>query len=67
MKACYCHPTDALLLAGGPPASGLELVCWLIGKSSLIADGVALAQMHFDRGDMLACQWAIDGANAYTA
>jgi len=31
------------------------------------ADRVALAQMHFDRGDMLACQWAIDGANAYTA
>ena len=27
MKACCCHLTDALLLAGGPPASGLELVC----------------------------------------
>jgi hypothetical protein len=27
--------------------------------------GVALAQMHFDRGEMAACQTAIDGANAY--
>ena len=29
------------------------------------ADRVALAQMHFDRGDMIACQRAIDGVNAY--
>jgi hypothetical protein len=29
------------------------------------ADRVAMAQMHFDRGDMIACQRAIDGFNAY--
>ena len=28
-------------------------------------DRVALAKMQFDRGDMVACQAAIDGANAY--
>src|SRR5271170_5316455 len=27
MKACCCHLTDSHLLAGVPPASGLELVC----------------------------------------
>jgi hypothetical protein len=37
---------------------GTELCqCW--------ADRVALAKMQFERGDMVACQLAIDGANRY--
>ena len=37
---------------------GTELrQCW--------ADRVALAKMQFERGNMVACQLAIDGANRY--
>jgi hypothetical protein len=32
--------------------------CWI--------DRVLLAAMHFERGDMAACQAAIDSANAYS-
>jgi hypothetical protein len=32
----------------------------------MLGGPVALAQMHFERADMIACQAAIDSANAYS-
>jgi len=48
-------------------ALGIELTNAELGTElcNAWADRVALAQMHFDRGDMVACQRAIDGANPY--
>ena len=48
-------------------ALGIKLTNAELGTEicQALADRVALAQMHFEGGDMIACQRAIDGANAY--